>query len=138
MEKFSTRWIYMAITYFVIAVGLGIFMGASKNHGLMPVHAHLNLLGWVSLAITGFIYHAFPAAGMSRLATLHFWLYNMSLPVMMLALGLLLNGWIGAEPLVGLSSMVVGSGVLVFAVNLFLNVSKPGVQDTAPVVVSPA
>ena len=121
MERYAARWIYMAILYFVMAVALGIFMGASRDHGLMPVHAHLNLLGWVSMALTGFIYQYFTDAGRSRLANVHFWVYNLTLPPMMIALSLLLKGHVGIEPVLGILSMVMGVSVLLFAVNLFFN-----------------
>lgn len=103
MQACNQRWIVTAVLYFVVAVGLGVYMGASGDHSLHSVHAHLNLLGWVSLAIIGLIYHAMPAAGESRLATIQFWLHNLSLPVMMLFLALLMKGNAAVEPLVGIA-----------------------------------
>lgn len=120
MENFAARWIYMAVIYFVVAVGLGIFMGASHDHSLMAVHAHLNLLGWVSQGLTGVIYHYFQNAGRSKLASAHFWIYNVALAPMMLALALLLKGNVAAEPVLGILSMVMGISILLFAINMFL------------------
>ncbi len=40
----------------VIGMCLGIFMGIAKDFTLSPVHAHLNLLGWVTLSLYG-LYH---------------------------------------------------------------------------------
>ena len=37
-------------------MGLGIFMGMNQDFTLMPAHAHLNLLGWVSMALYGLYY----------------------------------------------------------------------------------
>jgi hypothetical protein len=37
-------------------MGLGITMGLSQDFTLAPAHAHLNLLGWVTMAIYG-LYH---------------------------------------------------------------------------------
>ena len=37
-------------------MGLGIFMATSQDFTLMPAHAHLNLLGWVSMALYGLYY----------------------------------------------------------------------------------
>jgi len=34
----------------------GSYMGMSGDHSLHPVHAHLNLLGWVTLSIMGGFY----------------------------------------------------------------------------------
>ena len=53
-------WLRLAVVYLVIGVGLGIAMGMSGNHTQFPTHAHLNLLGWVSLALIGLTYRQFP------------------------------------------------------------------------------
>jgi cbb3-type cytochrome oxidase subunit 1 len=47
-------------------------MGVSDSFQFTSAHAHINLLGWVSLAITGGIYHIFPTAGENKLAKIHF------------------------------------------------------------------
>lgn len=55
----------MRIAYFcfIVAVlaaltgmGLGIFMAVRQDFSLAPAHAHINLLGWVTLALLG-LYH---------------------------------------------------------------------------------
>lgn len=40
----------------LLGMALGISMGISQDFTLAPAHAHLNLLGWVTLAIYG-LYH---------------------------------------------------------------------------------
>lgn len=50
----------------------GLQMAATADHSLSPAHGHLNLVGWVSLALFGLYYHAVPVAALSRLAKLHF------------------------------------------------------------------
>lgn len=50
----------------------GVVMAAAQDHSLSPAHAHLNLLGWVSMAIFGFYYHLVPEASARPLARLHF------------------------------------------------------------------
>ncbi|MGI3170205.1 hypothetical protein ACRARG_13725 [Pseudooceanicola sp. C21-150M6] len=52
----------------VIGMAWGIVMSASGDHTLSPAHAHLNLLGWVSLALFGTFYHLVPNAGASMIA----------------------------------------------------------------------
>lgn len=111
----SRTWFCVAVAYFVCAVTLGIVMGASGDHALIPVHAHLNLLGWVTMTLFGLIGMAYPAISEGRLAAVQFWLYNVSLPVMLGALSARLKGMAAIEPLVGLSSMAVGLSVLLFA-----------------------
>ena len=48
----------------------GAQMGASGDHSLYPAHAHLNLLGWVTLAIMGGYYALVGGGG--RLAWVNF------------------------------------------------------------------
>lgn len=55
MRSPGVLWIKAAVVYLVMGVGLGIYMGASGDHVMVPVHAHLNLLGWASLAPPGWI-----------------------------------------------------------------------------------
>src|SRR5688572_17619929 len=88
----SSIWFRVAVVYFVTAVGLGVWMGASGDHSLYSLHGHINLLGWVSLCLMGLIYRQLPSAGNHRLARVHFWIYNLFLPVMMLALAAKLKG----------------------------------------------
>jgi cbb3-type cytochrome oxidase subunit 1 len=99
-------------------------MGMTHDLQYAPVHAHINLLGWATLALAGILYHLFPQAGGSRLGLTHFWLHNLALPPLMLALFLMLGGNQSLEPVVGLLSLVMVLALLTFAVNLFLNMSK--------------
>ena len=41
-------------------VALGLVMGIRHDFHLAPVHAHLNLVGWASLALMGLTYRGFP------------------------------------------------------------------------------
>lgn len=113
-EILSRRWFLCAITYFVIGVGLGVFMGASGNHSLFPAHAHINLVGWASMGLTGLLYRAFPAAAQSALATWHFWLYQLAAPVMLLAVFAIYLGYEKAGPVAGAASVVVLVSIVLF------------------------
>jgi len=113
-ETLSRRWFMCAISYFVIGAGLGVFMGASGDHSLYPAHAHINLLGWASMGLTGLLYRSFPAAAQSALATWHFWLYQLAAPVMLLAVVAIYSGYREAEPIAGVASIVVLVSILLF------------------------
>lgn len=121
----ATLWLRLSVVYLIIGVGLGIAMGATGNFTLRPVHAHVNLLGWTTLALAGLIYTVFPDAGASRLARIHFWLHNIALPVMMGSLAIFLLGHPEVVPLLVASEFVAATGVIVFACNVFLNVRQP-------------
>ena len=108
--------------YLLVGALLGGYMGATENFVLSPVHAHLALLGWASLALAGFIYHLYPTAALTLLARIHFWLHNIGLPFFMLGLGLLLTGHTAAAPIVSISASSVILGLAAFTANILMNV----------------
>lgn len=117
-------WLKLAVIYLIVGVGLGIMMGASEDFTLRPVHAHINLLGWATMALAGLIYSVFPQAGQSRLAKAHFWLNNLSLPVMAISLAFVVAGNRGLIPVLAVAEIVASIGILVFAANIFLNLKR--------------
>jgi hypothetical protein len=118
------RFLKIAVAYLVIGITMGLVMGMLHNFALAPVHAHVNLLGWASLALVGLIYHLYPDAGKTKLAQVHFWLHNISLPVLMVSLAFLVTGHEAFDPVVGIGSVAMVVALFVFAANIFLNM-KP-------------
>lgn len=132
--QFSTAgaiWLKLAVTYLIAGVSLGIVMGASRNFTLTPVHAHINLLGWATMALAGLIYCVFPQAGASRLAKVHFWLINLAMPVMLVSLSMLLLGNPAVEPVLACSEIVAAVAIASFAANIYLNVGKTEQSEAA-------
>lgn len=124
---FSTAgaiWLKLAVLYLIIGVGLGIMMGASQDFTMRPVHAHINLLGWATMAVAGLVYSVYPMAAASRLAKAHFWLHNVSLPVMAVSLSFVVAGNHALVPVLAISEIIAALGILVFAANIFLNLKK--------------
>ncbi len=72
MPRIDLSFLLLAALSLLAGVGMGIWMGIAHDFQLAPVHAHLNLLGWASLALFGLTYRAWPEMAASRLATLHF------------------------------------------------------------------
>jgi hypothetical protein len=132
-HRLAARWIATALVYFVGAVAIGIAMAASHDFRLKGLHVHLNLLGWVSMALFGLIYRAFPRAAASRLAAPHFWLYQAALPVMMTGLAGLLLGDLRFEPLVAAGSSAVGVAILCFALAVWGAVRQGGAASAVDV-----
>ena len=127
----SARFIRIAALYLIVGVAMGIVMGIRQQFSLAPVHAHVNLLGWATLAIIGVIYHVHPAAAVTRLATIHFWIHNIALPVFMVGLGFSLTGHEAFVPVTIVGATAVPVGIVVFAINLWLTV-RPAVRGVAP------
>jgi hypothetical protein len=99
-------WLKLSVIYLIVGVAMGIFMGASHDMTLRPVHAHVNLLGFTTLALAGLIYSVFPDAGASRLAKVH------------------LMGKQALLPALIVSEFMAAGGVLAFAANVFLNLRR--------------
>lgn len=118
-QEVALVWIRMAVAYLAVGVALGLYMGAQGDHSLRSVHAHLNVFGWVSLALMGLIYGQYPEIARNRLAQAHFWLQNLGLATMMLALAFKLSGHPQAEPVLGVGSVMAALGACLFAANVF-------------------
>ncbi|MFB9757559.1 cytochrome-c oxidase [Ectobacillus funiculus] len=114
------RFLKIAVVYFFIAVCLGLVMGIIHNFAFASVHAHLNLLGWVSMAIFGIIYSIYPKAAETKLAKIHFWLHNIGVPLMQGSLFvMILTGGESLLPVAIISSLLVVVGILLFSINVF-------------------
>jgi cbb3-type cytochrome oxidase subunit 1 len=120
----SVRFLQIAVVYLFLGAALGLIMGITQKFALVPVHAHLLLLGWASLALAGIVYHLYPAAAATRLARIHFWLHNLGLPVFMVGLGWLLTGGESATPIVAAGATAVLVGLALFAANVLVHI-KP-------------
>jgi cbb3-type cytochrome oxidase subunit 1 len=134
----TVRLIKLAVIYLVIGMTLGVGMGMSHNFLLRGVHAHVNLLGWASLALAALVFHVFPETARTRLATIWFWTYNLSVPVGLGGLALVLLGHTWAEPALIVGQLGVWTGGLIFAINVFWTLRSKGAAAPAAIIRSPA
>jgi hypothetical protein len=49
----SPLFLRVAVVFAITGMALGIYMGAAQDFALSPVHAHINLVGWVSMFLAG-------------------------------------------------------------------------------------
>ena len=121
----SERFIHIAVAYLIVGATLGLAMGISGKFTLQPVHAHLLLAGWLSLAMAGVLYKLYPAAAGTKLATAHFWLHNLGLPIFMAGLAAALStGNDGLVPVVAGGALLLLIGFYCFALNVWLRLRK--------------
>lgn len=132
LRPLPLRWVRLALAYFLVAVLMGVAMAASHDHRLKGVHVHLNLLGWVSMAVFAWLYQQFPRAAASRAAALHFWLYNLSLPLSMGGLAAVLLGHAAFGPVVAIGSLATCAAVVVFVATLMRATFSPAPAAAAP------
>lgn len=109
----------LAVLCVIAGMGMGIGMAASQNHALMPAHAHLNLLGWVSLFLFGIYYERRPLLNNSRLAMIQVALWTVGTVLLTIAVGAIHLGYDAADPIAGLASLMVLGAMLLFAYFVF-------------------
>ena len=72
MDRLNIKFLTLGAAMLVVGVAMGIYMGIVHDFQLSPVHAHVNLVGWVSLSLFGVVYRLFPELQTRRLAKIHF------------------------------------------------------------------
>jgi len=98
-------------------MSMGIAMGISQDFILAPAHAHLNLLGWVTMMLYGLYYRG--AATIGRLAWLQVLVATLGFPMMASGLALLLGGSAEQHDLAE-TGIIIGSLLTISAMALFL------------------
>ncbi|MCG5236997.1 hypothetical protein [Xanthobacter oligotrophicus] len=110
----STLAFRFAVIFVVTGMLMGIAMAASHDTSVMPAHAHLNLLGWVSLFLFGIYYERRPALDTSRLARLQVLIWALATAVLTVAVAAVHLGHDAADPVAAVTSLVVLGDVLLF------------------------
>jgi hypothetical protein len=116
MHGIGKAFFLSALVYGALGMLLGLHMAMSQNHGQMPTHAHILVIGWVSFAIFGLFYSAHGHAVPWLLARLHFWLAQVSLAALVVGLFLLYSGQTQYEPVAAVSSLGYAASFLIFAI----------------------
>lgn len=124
----SNTFLRLAVIIALIGIGLGAFMGGSGDHTLVGVHAHINLLGWVSMFLYGLFYRIQPSAAVGLLPLVHFWFALAGFLIFMPSLAVVLTGTKSLMPLaeIGLMTgpLLVFLGMILFAVIVFRATGK--------------
>ncbi len=123
----------MSVVYLVIGTTLGAYMGLGyagilpgqdPSEGMVLVHVHLLLVGFVSMMIFGISYHVLPRfAGRGpdpyspRAAVVQFWVLNAGLVAF--AAGL----WTGSAWAIATGGVLMLSGMYIYAWNVWRTLS---------------
>jgi hypothetical protein len=106
----------LATILLIIGVLIGIFMAASHDYQLAAVHAHINLVGWASLAIYGLVYRAYPVLQARAMAKWHF--SFASVAAVLMGPGIALAVLLQIEWLATLSAFLWLIGTVLFLIQL--------------------
>ena len=123
-----------AVLFVLIGMSWGIAMAISQNHAAMPAHAHLNLVGWVSLFLFGIYYKLHPRLETSRLAIAQVAVWSVGTVVMTVSVAAIHLGYGAAEPAAALSSLVVLGAMLLFGYIVY----RPSLAADPAVSLTPA
>ncbi len=106
-------WFFLSgVIYVTLGMLWGIEMGIRQSFAMAPAHAHLNLAGWVTMALFGIYYHLVPRAAARGLARLHFAVATLG--VFGLVPGIAVSVATGSEGLVIAGSLLTFASMLIF------------------------
>ncbi|HEV2562735.1 MAG TPA: hypothetical protein VGT78_11400 [Rhizomicrobium sp.] len=121
MPKVSAAFFLVAALLLLCGMVLGQIMGMHEDFTLAPLHAHINLLGWVTLALYGTFYALTKDTYSPRLAWINFTLAVVGILAMIPILYLLLttaNGGAKYGPMAGMAGGIAMLGLLVFLISV--------------------
>lgn len=117
MPRVSAAFYFVGALLVLCGMTLGQVMAAHEDFTLAPLHAHINLLGWVTLALYGTFYALTKDTYSPRLAWINFVLSVGGLLAMIPLLYLILTVPDGGKtygPMAGMAGGVAMLGLLVF------------------------
>ena len=112
MRKLPLAFFTAATVCVTVGMVWGAIMGSREDFALAPAHAHLNLVGWASLALMGTFYALTGKGG--RAGWINFTLSTLAVAVMIPSLALYLSGDTAAQPGVIAGTALAILGMLTF------------------------
>jgi peptidoglycan/LPS O-acetylase OafA/YrhL len=103
-----------AVLLAVAGMVWGIIMAISDDHSAMPAHAHLNLLGWVSLFLFGVFYHLHPTIDRTRTALIQVGTWIGGTVILTVGVGLLHTGHDVGRPFAAAGSLITVIAMVLF------------------------
>jgi hypothetical protein len=106
---------FQAAVLFVIAGMIwGIVMAITEDHSAMPAHAHLNLLGWVSLFLFGIYYKLHPSLEEAKGALAQIWIWIIGTIVLAIGVAMVHTGHAAGDPIAAVGSFIVLLDMVLF------------------------
>jgi hypothetical protein len=103
-----------AVIYGLLGLVLGLHMAATQDHGQLVTHAHLMLIGWVSIFLYGVYLKLHPTGGW--MPAVLWGIANVGLVVTVIGLYILYGGQPATgEPFATVGSFIVFAGMALFA-----------------------
>lgn len=130
MSRLTILFIKSSLIYFAIAVLVGLDITFMPGHlgSMMPVHAHLMLLGWITMMIYGVAYHILPRFSASplysdKMANVQFYLAHIGLIGM--AASFAMRSYVDAGGmLLIVFSIIEAISIILFVFNMLMTLPK--------------
>jgi hypothetical protein len=120
MPWISTWFLWLGALAGASGMALGIFMAAAGDHSQMPLHAHINLVGWVTMMLYGLFYRALPEAADGALPRVQFILSIAGLIAMIPGLALIDSGDVAlGAPFAKTGAVLTIVAMLIFVATVF-------------------
>ena len=128
MKHAATRFFITGAIFALLGMVWGIQMSATHDHTLSPAHGHLNLIGFVAMAVFGTFYALSPTAAASRLAGIHYLLTVASVLVLIPGIALAISGL--GETLAKIGSVLALASMALFTFVVYRHgvSTPPGAQ----------
>jgi cytochrome c oxidase cbb3-type subunit 1 len=125
MDWFVKAFIRASLAWFTLGILFGLAMAAYPAWVIYrPAHAHMNVVGWITMMVFGVGYQLLPrlfggALHNRTLAVAHFWVANAGLATMIV--GFILAPHIGARsaPVTASGGLLFSIGALMFVYNMW-------------------
>ncbi|MBI4698225.1 MAG: hypothetical protein HY758_04775 [Nitrospirae bacterium] len=133
MERIIVWYLRMSVIYFAAGVifGMVILLWPAESGYYIPVHVHLNLLGFMSMMIYGVGYHILPRFSGRNIYSplmmrMQFWLSNAGLIGMSVSWPFVAAGSDIKlfQPLLVISATLSLAGIILFTINILKTVKQ--------------
>jgi hypothetical protein len=125
MPRVSAAFFMTGALCLLIGMIWGMVMAATQNFAMMPAHAHLNLLGWVTMSIYGTFYALTRETLVPRLAWINYACATLGLAIMIPTLAAFLGtANPSLEPVIAVGSLLSVIGLLTFAISAFRELKR--------------
>ncbi|HEX3808973.1 MAG TPA: hypothetical protein VHW02_04675 [Rhizomicrobium sp.] len=120
MPRVSAAFFTVGVLCVLFGMCWGMQMGATSNMTEMPAHAHLNLLGWVTMALYGTFYALEKDTLLPKLAWTNFVVSTAGVAVMIPSLAMFLAHGNDPKfiPYMSAGEGLTALGMLVFAISV--------------------
>jgi hypothetical protein len=111
MKNIDSSYVAIGASWLVLGMTLGIVMGATNNFQFMPVHAHINLIGFACHALFGMAYRQWPMMKTSSLAPYQFRIFILAAPITIIGLVSTLSGGPEFPTIIGSLGLLAGAAL---------------------------